>query len=453
MTTPPTDPWPDGDAEQPADVSDWLQPVAAEHPADIADQLQQVEPAEAAAALRALPLDTASEVLSELDIEVAQEITAQFTSRELGALLDRLPHDEAADLAAELPAEQQREVLAQLRPSASSGVAALLRYPEDSAGGIMSDCVLALPIDSTLDQALQAIRQRGEDDLTGGTYLYVVDGQRRLRGVVSLRDLLFRGAERRLGEVMNPEVHSVRVDADQEAVARLFSQYHFMAIPVVDADGRLLGQVEASQAIGILQEEATEDMQRMVGMSGEESVFTPWRRSASRRVPWLSVNLLTAALAATVIAVFEETLAQWTALAVFLPVIAGQSGNAGMQALTVTIRSLALGEIDRAAVRRVLTKELTVGLLNGLTFGTAVGLAGWFWKGSPVLGMVIFVAMQLNMVAAAAAGVLIPLGLKAVGADPALSSSIFLTTVTDVAGFFLFLGAATLFVPWFGSLY
>ena len=447
MTTPPTDPWPAGSA-------DALQPGngTAEHPADIADQLQQVEPAEAAAALRALPLDTASEVLSELDIEVAQEITARFTSRELGALLDRLPHDEAADLAAELPAEQQREVLAQLAPGVSSQVAALLRYPEDSAGGIMSDRVLALPIDSTLDQALQAIRRRSEDDLAGSTYLYVVDDQRRLRGVVSLRNLLFRGADRRLGEVMSPEVHSVRVDADQEEVARLFSQYHYMAIPVVDAEGRLVGQVEASQAIGIIQEEATEDMQRMVGMSGEESVFTPWRRSVSRRVPWLSVNLLTAALAAMVIAVFEETLAHWTALAVFLPVIAGQSGNAGMQALTVTIRSLALGEIDRAAVRRFLKKEMAVGLLNGLTFGAAVGLAATLWKGSPVLGLVIFVAMQLNMVAAAA-GVLIPLGLKALGTDPALSSSIFLTTVTDVAGFFLFLGAASLFVLWFGHLY
>ncbi len=428
-------------------------PALAEHPADIADHLEQVSAEEAAAALRALPPETASEVLAELDGGVAADVTAQLSSREITDLIEKLPHDEAADIAAELPPEQQQEVLAQLEPPESVRVTQLMRYPEDSAGGIMKDEFIALSADSTIEQGLQTIRNRGESEPEGRAYIYVVDDQQKLNGIVSLRDLVFRNPGKAIREVMRREVHYVRVDTDQEEIARLFSQYHYMALPVVEADGRLVGLVEANQVIGIIQEEVTEDMQRMVGMTGEESACTPWRRSLGMRVPWLYVNLLTACLAATVIALFQSTLAQWTALAVFLPVIAGQSGNAGMQALTVTIRSLALGELDRLALRRVLFKELTVGLLNGLAFGAMVALAGWLWKGSPVLGLVVFVAMFLNMVAAAAAGVLIPLGLRALRVDPALSSSIFLTTVTDVAGFLFFLGAATLLLRWFGRLY
>jgi magnesium transporter len=251
---------------------------------------------------------------------------------------------------------------------------------------------------------------------------------------------------------MNTDVRFVRVDTDQEEVARLFSQYHYMALPVLELDGRLVGVVEATQVIDVLREEATEDMQRMVGVSGEESAFTPWRRALGMRLPWLYVNLATAFLAAAVIAVFEDTLARWTALAVFLPVIAGQGGNSGMQALTVTIRSMALGELSGPTARRVLAKELLMSLVNGLAFGLTVGLVGWLWKGSFLLGVIVALAMFLNILAASAAGVLIPLALRAARADPALSSSIFLTTVTDVAGFFFFLGLAALLIPLFGQV-
>jgi magnesium transporter len=193
-------------------------------------------------------------------------------------------------------------------------------------------------------------------------------------------------------------------------------------------------------------------MQLMVGVSGEESAFTPWRRSIGMRTPWLYINLVTAFLAAAVIAFFEDTLAQWTALAVFLPIIAGQGGNSGMQALTVTIRSMALGELESGTGRKVLVKELIMGLVNGLLFGITVAIIGYLWKGSLLLGLIVFLAMFLNMIAAAAAGVLIPLALRTVKMDPALSSSIFLTTVTDVAGFFFFLGLASLLIPLFGHV-
>ncbi|MEW6161356.1 MAG: magnesium transporter, partial [Verrucomicrobiota bacterium] len=270
----------------------------------------------------------------------------------------------------------------------------------------------------------------------------------RLVGIVPLRDLVFRRPERTVGEIMSRAVKFLQVDADQEEIARQFEHYHYLALPVVDADGRLVGIVRSSDALEIARAEATEDMQLMVGLSGEERALTPWRKSIGRRLPWLYINLATAFLAAAVVGFFESTIAQWTALAVFLPVIAGQGGNAGMQTLTVIIRDLALGEITPGDGRRALMKELTLGVVNGLAIGVVVGVAGFLWKGSLALGIVAMLAMVLNQVSAALAGVAIPFGLKAMRIDPALASSIFVTTVTDVAGFFFFLGLAVLAMRW-----
>lgn len=423
---------------------------AEQHPADIADQLEQLSTEDAVAQLRAMPTETASEVLTELDDEVVCDIAAHLSDRELSNLLEELPHDAAADIAAELPPEQQYAVLSQLDPPESAKVSQLMRYSEDSAGGIMKDTFIALPAHLTVGEGLDTLRKRGEEEFQGATYVYIIDEHQKLAGIVSVRDLVFRPPGRRIADVMNTDVRHVRVDTDQEEVARLFSQYHYMALPVVERDGRLVGVVEAHQVIDVVRAEATEDMQLMVGVSGEESAFTPWRRSFRKRTPWLYINLLTAFMAGAVIAFFEDTLAQWTALAVFLPIIAGQGGNSGMQTLTVTIRSMALGELEGGTARRVLMKELIMGLLHGLVFGVTVGLIGLWWKGSVLLGVIVFLAMFLNMVAAAASGVLIPLALRTFKFDPALSSSIFLTTVTDVAGFFFFLGLASLLIPLFG---
>lgn len=422
------------------------------HPADIADELQQLPVDEAVARLRALSTETASEVLTELNEHTAGYITAELSSEEISTLLEELPHDEAADIAAELTPDQQYEVLSQLDAPGSAKVTQLMRYEEDSAGGIMKDHFIAITGETTLGEALQTIRKRGEEAFEGSSYVYVVDTVGKLAGIVSIRDLVFRPSTRLIRDVMSPEVRHVRVDADQEEVARLFSQYHYMALPVIEQDGRLVGIVEANQVIDVLREEATEDMQLMVGVSGEESAFTPWRRSLGMRMPWLLVNLITAFAAAGVIAFYEDTIARWTALAVFLPIIAGQGGNSGMQTLTVTIRSMALGELKMGQARRVVIKEMMIGLLNGLAIGLAVGVIGLIWQGSLLMGFIVALAMFLNTLAAAAAGTVIPLALRAFRIDPALSSSIFLTTVTDVAGFFFFLGLATLLIPMFGGL-
>ena len=249
---------------------------------------------------------------------------------------------------------------------------------------------------------------------------------------------------------MDRDVKFLWVDADQEEIARQFEHYHYMGLPVLERDRRLVGVVRASDVIEVAQAEATEDMQLMVGLSGEERALTPWQKSIGRRLPWLYVNLATAFLAAAVVNLFEGTIARWTVLAVFLPIVAGQGGNAGVQTLTVIIRDLALGEISMGDGRRALVKELMLGLMNGIAIGLVVGIGGYLWKGDWRLGTVVGVAMLLNMLAAALSGVLIPYGLKAMKVDPALASSIFLTTVTDVAGFFFFLGLAELGMRWLG---
>lgn len=425
---------------------------AGPHPADIADELQGLEISDAVARLRSLPPRTASAVLAELNEEVVRSVVAQLSAVEITRLIKDLPHAEAADIAAELAPDRQTQVLAQLPPPESVQVAQLMRFPEDSAGAIMQDRFIAIPDTITIGEGLDAIRRKSGEELAGSTYVYVVDDHQRLRGVVPVRNFVFLPPGHRVRDAMQTDVRTIRVDTDREEVARLFSQYHFLALPVLDEEGRLVGIVEAREVIDVLRAEDTEDMQRMVGISGDESAFTPWRRALAMRLPWLYVNLATAFLAAAVISAFENTLARWTALAVFLPVIAGQGGNSGMQALTVTIRSLALGEIAARTGRHVLVKELLMSVLNGLSIGLTVGLVGWFWKGSVLLGLIVASAMFLNILAASAAGVLIPLGLRAARADPALSSSIFLTTVTDVAGFFFFLGLATLFIPYLGHL-
>lgn len=422
------------------------------HAADLADRLQRLEPAAAQALLRQLPAARAAAALVELEEERQGEMLEAFAPEQMAEILRCVAPADAADLVQHLPPGVRRDTLARLQGEAGESVRALLRYPEDSAGGVMSNRFITLRDGMTVEEVRELLRVRAQEERTEDiAYLYVTDGEGRLVGIVSLRDLVFCRAERRMSDIMNREVKFARVTDDQEELARKFEHYHYLGLPVLDATGRLAGVVKASDALDVASREATEDMQLMVGLSGEERVLTPWQYAVRRRLPWLYVNLGTAFLAASVVGMFESTIARWSALAIFLPIVAGQGGNAGMQTLTVVIRDLALGEMSPGDGRRALIKELILGLLNGLAVGLVVGLVGWWWKGSLILGLVAGVAMLLNQLAAAASGVMIPLGLKALRLDPALASSIFLTTVTDVAGFFFFLGLATLGLKWMGT--
>ncbi len=420
------------------------------HPADLADRLQRLSHEEARDVLTRLPSALAAAAIAELEPEQSIELLSKLSVEQVTQFLEEMPSKEAADIAGDLNLEQRTEALADLPPEKSAQVSALLRYPEDTAGGIMSDRFIALRADQTILECQATLRARAEIETPDVSYLYVTDARQKFLGVISLRDLVFRRPERRVEDIMNRSAATVRVDADQEEIARQFEHYHYLGLPVLDLDGRLVGVVRANDVIQVAQDEATEDMQLMVGLSGEEHALTPWRKSIRSRLPWLCVNLATAFLAAAVVGIFEDTIARWTVLAVFLPIVAGQGGNAGVQTLTVIIRDLALGEISRGDGRKALMKELLLGTANGLAIGLIVGIGSYIWKGHAILGFVVGTAMLLNMVAAALSGVLIPFGLKALKVDPALASSIFLTTVTDVAGFFFFLGLATIAMRWWG---
>ena len=425
-----------------------------EHPADIADELQRESTDDVVKILAALPVETASEVLGELDCELASRVINSMEPVKAVDLLEELPPDETADILSELRPSQRYEVLAHMPPEESAKVADLLRYPEDSAGGIMTDYYITLPRDLTIDECQQRLHEwvKEEEDVEEPPHLFVVDKDSRLVGIIRVRDLVFRKPERVLKDVMDTDVKYVRADDDQETVARLFEQYHYLSLPVLESDGRLVGVIEADTVIDVIQEEATEDMQLMVGVSGEERSYTPWYRATVRRLPWLYVNTCTAFIAATVISLFEGTIAKWTVLAVFLPIVAGQGGNAGMQTLTVIIRGMALGEISAGEGRSALAKELIIGVINGIAVGVVVGCICYLWKGNYYLGMIITLAMLMNMISAALFGALIPLGLKALKIDPALASSIFLTAVTDAGGFLFLLGFATLAMRVFGII-
>jgi magnesium transporter len=276
-------------------------------------------------------------------------------------------------------------------------------------------------------------------------YLYVVDERGHLVGVVSLRRLLLVSPETPLKRIMTADLISARVDMDQEEVARQVAAYNLLAIPVVDEENKLVGIITVDDVIDVIKDEATEDIYRLAGVSGDERAFTPAGESLRKRLPWLGINLLTAFLAAAVVSMFEETIGIFPVLAIFMPIVAGMGGNAGMQTLTVIVRGIALGELTWGNSRKALMKEMAVGIGNGIVLGVAAALIVWITRGNPMLGAILGMAMIINMFVAAAAGTLVPLGLRAANVDPALASSVFITTMTDVFGFFSFLGLAALF--------
>jgi magnesium transporter len=329
----------------------------------------------------------------------------------------------------------------------AADVAPLLAHPDESAGGRMTRGYIALRADMTVDEAINYLRLV-KPNTEEAYYLYVVDAADRLEGVVSLRHLVVAPPRTPVSEVMSRDVVAVRAGTDQEECARLIRRYNLLALPVVDEGDHLVGVTTIDDLLDVATEEATEDMYRMVGMAETESFYRPVPSSIRRRLPWLFVNLLTALAAASVVSFFEGTISRFAALAVFMPVVAGMGGNAGIQTLTLTVRGLALGEVSAADAVWVILRELAVASANGLAIGVAVGLTAYVWEGNVYLSLVLGAAMMLNMLAAALAGVLVPLGLKVAGADPALASGVFVTTVTDILGFLFFLGLATAFISY-----
>lgn len=315
-------------------------------------------------------------------------------------------------------------------------------YGGDSIGARMDRRFIAVPVESSVGDAVRQIRAATDSPADDVTYIYAINGENHLRGVVSLRSLIFNSPEKRISDVMDPNVRSLNANDDQEEIARRMQQEQLLALPVIDAERRLVGVVKLRDAAHIAQMEATEDMRLMVGLSAEENINTPYGESVRKRLPWLCLNLGTSMLAALVVGLFEPTISRWTALVVFLPLISAVAGNAGIQGLTVVVRGIALGHLEKGEAMRVLRKESAIGVINGLVLGTAIALIGLIWKGSVLLGVVAGAAMAVNQIIGAVLGVAAPLAMRSCGVDPALASSIFVTTFTDMLGFLVFLGLA-----------
>ncbi len=418
-----------------------------QHPADLAQVLSELQERDRKAAFSLVVERSpklAMEAVAELGPETGAQLLSDRSAEEIARLVQEVPSDDAARLVDNLPEDLSAAVLELMRPKESGQVENLLEYPEKTAGRIMNPNVFALSEDMTVGESITALQ--GSRDVEMVFYLYVVDVRRHLVGVTSLRRLLLVSPETPLKRIMTPEVTSVRVDTDQEEAAQQVASYNLLAIPVVDEENKLVGVITVDDVIDVIKDEATEDIYRLAGVSGDERVFTPASQSFRMRFPWLVVNLATAFLAAGVVGLFENAISQVTALAIFMPIVAGMGGNAATQTLTVIVRGLALGELTWANARKALTKELLVGLANGVANGVIAAVVAVLFKGSPMIGVLLAAAMVINLCVAAAAGTLIPLGLKALKVDPALASTVFITTFTDVAGFASFLGLATLFL-------
>jgi len=411
------------------------------HPADIADLMEQIDERDRASLLSLWQGGMDGDILSELGDDLREEVIDSLGPSELADAVRDLESDDVVDLVEDLGEDQQEQVLDALNASDRVAVEKALAYPDESAGRLMQMEVVRAPSHWTVGEAIDYLR--ASDDLPEQFYhVVLVDPRMKPVGYVTLGRLLGTPRPIHLTELTEDSFRTFRVDQDEEDVAYAFNQYHLISAPVVDEDDRLVGVITIDDAMIVLDEEHEEDILRLAGVDGESSLTDKVIATTKRRFPWLAVNLVTAILASLVIALFEEVIAGLVALAVLMPIVASMGGNAGTQSLTVAVRSIATKDLTGANVWRVIRREILVGLVNGIAFAIVMGIVGYVWFRQPMLGVVIAIAMVINMVVAGLAGTAIPVILDKMGIDPALASGAFVTTVTDVVGFFAFLGLA-----------
>jgi magnesium transporter len=406
------------------------------HPADLAGALRELDLPEQVTVLRQLTREEAGTVLYEMDDGSRLALMDALDQGEVSRILDQMPPDEAADVVETLPEEQASRILHAMPPAEAEEIQDLLQYGESTAGGIMTPEYIAVHEEMTVGQALDHVRKSVTRE--GVFYVYVVDNHDHLVGLVPLRRLITADPSTPVHAIRRTDVISVTADTDQEEVARLVTKHHLLAVPVVDRAHRLLGTVTIDDVIDVIHEEATEDIHRLGGVSADETIFDPAGKVVRRRLFWLLVNL------ASVVGLFEPSIQTLAALAVFMPIVAGMGGNAGIQTFTVIVRAMALGDLTLANTRKVLLREALIGLANGVGAGMVAGLIAYLWKGDPLLGLILGAAMITNMLVAALAGTLVPVALKLLRVDPAVATGVVVTTFTDCSGFLSFLGLATL---------
>ncbi|MDE6734054.1 MAG: magnesium transporter [Desulfovibrio sp.] len=415
------------------------------HPADLADHLENLSLEKRVCALRHMSTEDAAEALAELEGNAAVDVLENLDADVAAQIIAEMAPDDAADVLDELDEEHRDVLLERLTREDSEELRNLLNFDPDSAAGVMNTEIILLEHDLTVDEAIAHIRREMYADKESPYYGYVVDDHDTLVGVLSLRDLMLARPGTVVGDAVSGQnVVSVTYDTDKGEVANLLSHYNYLAMPVVDYEGHIMGVVTYDDIMDIIHDEASADMLGMVGADPEESVDTPWLESVRKRLPWLAVNMLNSALSASVVYMFEGTIAQMAVLAVLMPMVANQAGNTGQQALAVMIRQLATDRFDHRKAWKAVLREGKIGLATGLFMALASFLGAWWFTGNLMVGGVMGGAILCDMFLGAVAGGSIPLIFRALGRDPAQASSIFLTMLTDGAGFFIFLGLASL---------
>jgi magnesium transporter len=431
-----------------ANQAEW-EALVEDHPQDAADILEALDE-EGAADLLLMDLELAGigDVLDEMRPESAADVLEEIDPEMAADFIEAMEPDQAADLLAALEDETREAVLANLEAEAATEIVQLLEYPADSAGGLMTTDIASLPSGLSAGESIEALRRLHDELGSNLSYVYVIDDDQRLLGVVSFRDLVFARPGDVIDEVMVSDPASVNLLTDREEVAELIQRYHLLAIPVIDDARRLIGMVRFDEAMEAAQAEATEDITQMVGAGAEEGPLTPIRISVRRRLPWIVVNLTIGLVIAFAIEPFRETIEREPILAVLMPMVALLGGNSGAQSLAVIIRAMAVGQLPRGRAARAVRREVIVGMLNGVVIallaGVAATLVAELTDGPGEIGLVVGFAVLVNMLVAGLAGGGIPVVMRRAGLDPALASNILLTTVTDIVGFVGFLLTAAL---------
>ncbi len=414
------------------------------HAADLADLLELLQGEERLALARTLESEVLADVLSELDEIVKEDVISVLHPELLAEAVSQLETDDAVYVLEDLDKEAQREVLDAIAPEDRAALEEGLAYEDETAGRLMRRQMVSVPIFWTVGQTIDYLRE--EEDLPDEFHeIFVVDPRHHPIGTIPLARMLRSKRHMVVEEVMEVEQKLIPVDMDQEEVAYLFQQYDLLSAAVVDTEGRLVGVITIDDVVDVIHEEAAEDILRLGGVS-DGDLNESLREIARTRFTWLLVNLGTAILASVIISMFEATIEQLVALAVLMPIVASMGGNAGTQTMTVAVRGLATRELSASNAFRIVNKELAISTINGILLAILIGVASAWWFESPMLGLVLAVAMIINMVVAGLAGILIPLGLDRANIDPAVASSVFVTTITDVVGFFAFLGLAAVWL-------
>lgn len=413
-------------------------------PAEVAHLLEKTPPRERQILWNLLNQELEGEVLQYLGDDAQAEILSRMEASEVLAITESLETDDMADILQQLPERVMKELLQIMDQENRMRVEQVLSYPEDTAGGLMNTDTVTIRPDITVETVLRYLRRHKEIPETTDT-LFVVSRKGSYIGVLPLTRLLTTDPDVLVREIMNTDVNAITADTPDEEVTRLFEQLDLISAPVTDDTGKLLGRITIDDVVDVIREDADHSLMSMAGLDEDEDTFAPIMKTTRRRAVWLGINLVTAFIASAVIGLFEDTIDKVVALAVLMPIVASMGGIAGSQTLTLVIRGQALGHVERSNIGWLFNRELIVGALNGLLWALVVALVAVLWFQDMTVGIVIALAIVINLLAGAMAGTLLPMVLKSVGIDPALAGSVLLTTITDVVGFFAFLGLATLF--------